>query len=227
MAGCHRLLPISFVHTTFNNMMEGNGVMTDVWVTSKLGINADDELLALELFGPEKCAVVGVAVAMGGGGSDDDNNDAGEDRQKAAFDKIEKTSFQTVLNQKAQTGVPLLCRECNQPASDFACGIGRTVHLGEGSFIRERDIVIPLCRYEVDSACAVKAHRRVHHFTKISMGKWAFNAIPRKCSNCGVLEPPGVLYQYCSRCKIMQYCSEKCQAENWIAGHKKACHAPP
>lgn len=45
--------------------------------------------------------------------------------------------------------------------------------------------------------------------------------LPNFCSNCN-LKPLGVILKRCSRCHLSQYCSVKCQKENWKE-HKFAC----
>lgn len=46
-----------------------------------------------------------------------------------------------------------------------------------------------------------------------------------KCCNpsCDATETDGALFQVCSRCKHVKYCSKECQTNHWKSGHKKDC----
>ena len=55
------------------------------------------------------------------------------------------------------------------------------------------------------------------------------DATPGLCNYCGAApgswQEGGGLRQYrrCKRCKVVDYCSEKCQRTDWHAGHKQKC----
>ena len=47
-----------------------------------------------------------------------------------------------------------------------------------------------------------------------------------KCSNCKVFnweQPDPATLRQCGKCKVVQYCDEHCQKENWKMVHKKQC----
>jgi hypothetical protein len=56
---------------------------------------------------------------------------------------------------------------------------------------------------------------------------------PQPCFNCGAawgsVDEIGNVRQFrrCSRCKIADYCSDKCQRSHWNAKHKKECQESP
>ena len=46
------------------------------------------------------------------------------------------------------------------------------------------------------------------------------------CANCLVFQwkqPESAVRMQCSKCKLMKYCSEECQAEHWKLVHSKHC----
>ena len=43
------------------------------------------------------------------------------------------------------------------------------------------------------------------------------------CANCGEESQNNKQLKNCARCAVFHYCSKKCQAENWKAGHKVDC----
>ncbi|KAI8803098.1 hypothetical protein BJ742DRAFT_743178 [Cladochytrium replicatum] len=45
------------------------------------------------------------------------------------------------------------------------------------------------------------------------------------CANCRKLEPDGVKFKMCSRCRIDRYCGKACQEEHWQKGHSRLCIA--
>lgn len=49
----------------------------------------------------------------------------------------------------------------------------------------------------------------------------------RRCANCYTTESGTVSLKSCARCGVCRYCSRKCQALHWKAGHKQNCKSPP
>ncbi|KAI8806567.1 hypothetical protein BJ742DRAFT_740476 [Cladochytrium replicatum] len=45
------------------------------------------------------------------------------------------------------------------------------------------------------------------------------------CANCRKVEPDGVKFKMCSRCRIDRYCGKACQEEHWQKGHSRLCIA--
>ena len=47
-----------------------------------------------------------------------------------------------------------------------------------------------------------------------------------ECANCGTFgwkQPRPAILKQCSKCKVLQYCSESCQKEHWNLVHKHHC----
>ena len=44
-----------------------------------------------------------------------------------------------------------------------------------------------------------------------------------RCAFCGTAPRKGCDFQKCSRCKVVRYCGEPCQVNDWKARHKKVC----
>ena len=47
----------------------------------------------------------------------------------------------------------------------------------------------------------------------------------KTCGQCGIREEEGQTFNYCSRCKVVTYCSKACQKQHWRGGHKDTCQA--
>lgn len=44
-----------------------------------------------------------------------------------------------------------------------------------------------------------------------------------RCANCSEIEPHGVKYEVCSKCKNVCYCTRECQVTHWRAIHRDEC----
>ena len=48
----------------------------------------------------------------------------------------------------------------------------------------------------------------------------------KTCGNCGRRSEEGEIFNHCSRCKVVAYCSKACQVHHWKNGHKQTCQDP-
>jgi len=69
--------------------------------------------------------------------------------------------------------------------------------------------------------------------TTITVTEVFLNETGKTCFNCGAawgsVDEIGSIRQFrrCARCKIADYCSDKCQRSHWNAKHKKECPVKP
>jgi len=69
--------------------------------------------------------------------------------------------------------------------------------------------------------------------TTITVTEVFLNETGKTCFNCGAawgsVDEMGSIRQFrrCARCKIADYCSDKCQRSHWNAKHKKECPVKP
>ena len=45
----------------------------------------------------------------------------------------------------------------------------------------------------------------------------------RNCAECNTVEEQSGQFSRCSQCKLVYFCSKKCQIRNWKASHKFIC----
>ncbi|KAG1865927.1 hypothetical protein DFJ58DRAFT_863736 [Suillus subalutaceus] len=145
----------------------------------------------------------------------------------AATERCRTWEHKTNCEYRVQGAIPLTFEPDESPIC--SCGAG----VGAEAFVKKYPTLHPLgphvTRAAISPVFALSYMERVGNLedttaTETPSTPASAAAVRHMCAACGKEGGgPGLLI--CSRCKVVRYCSQGCQREDWKA-HKKSCVAP-
>ena len=109
-------------------------------------------------------------------------------------------------------------------ATSDGCEQGSNVEPRTIQFVPVTRAMVPAEWTRGTEAVTPKQDRHILRTLRASGGTGpSTQTLRRQCAECGALEPPGIAFQKCGGCRVVQYCSITCQKRHWKAEHKAVC----
>ncbi|KAG1861891.1 hypothetical protein C8R48DRAFT_710594 [Suillus tomentosus] len=146
----------------------------------------------------------------------------------AATERCRTWEHKTNCEYRVQGAIPLTLEPDESPIC--SCGAG----MGTESFVKKYPMLRPLAPYVTRAAIsplfALSYLEKVGSLEDNVASSTASTPAPAAmarnvCAACGKESGGSASLLICSRCKVVRYCSQGCQREDW-KGHKKSCVAP-
>ncbi|KAG1817973.1 uncharacterized protein BJ212DRAFT_1298847 [Suillus subaureus] len=145
----------------------------------------------------------------------------------AATERCRTWEHKTNCEYRMQSAIPLTLESDESPIC--SCGAG----VGTESFVKKYPILQPLApcvtRAVISPLFALSYIEKIGNLEDVIASNAPLTpvlatVVHNICAACGKGGASGSL-SICSRCKVVRYCSQGCQREDW-KGHKKSCVAP-
>ncbi|KAG1865904.1 hypothetical protein DFJ58DRAFT_863671 [Suillus subalutaceus] len=146
----------------------------------------------------------------------------------AATERCRTWEHKTNCEYRVKGAIPLTFEPDHSPIC--SCGAG----VGAEAFVKKYPMLRPLAPYM--TRAAISPLFALSYMEKVGSSKDAVAtktpptpasaaAARHVCAACGMEGGGSGSLVICSRCKVVRYCSQGCQHEDW-KGHKKSCIAP-